>query len=122
MINGNALLDANGEAVVSVPGWFTAAADDFRYTLTPIGAPGPNLHIAAELANNTFKIAGGAANAKVSWQVSGVRIDPYAAAHPIQVEQNKSTGDAGKYLHAEELNQPASKQLETNLTKPYEKP
>lgn len=31
-----------GKASVEMPSWFDALNRDFRYQLTPIGAPGPN--------------------------------------------------------------------------------
>jgi hypothetical protein len=90
--NGNATLDGRGEAVVLLPAYFEALNRDFRYQLTPIDAPGPNLYIAEEISGNRFVIAGGTAGARVSWQVTGVRQDAYAEAHRIQVEQDKGTG------------------------------
>src|SRR4051812_19035516 len=66
--NGNVALDAKGEATVQMPDYFEALNQDFRYQLTAIGAPGPNLYIAGEIADNHFKIAGGSPNSKVSWQ------------------------------------------------------
>jgi hypothetical protein len=60
-------LDANGEAWVELPAWFEALNKDFRYQLTPIGAPGPNLYIAQEVQDNRFQIAGGTPGMKVSW-------------------------------------------------------
>lgn len=97
--NGNALLDANGEAVVELPDYFEALNKDFRYQLTAIGAPGPNLFIAEKITNDHFKIAGGQPGMEVSWQVTGIRKDPYAEAHRIQVEADKPAGERGKYLH-----------------------
>jgi len=97
--NGNALLDANGEAVVELPDYFEALNRDFRYQLTPVGAPGPNLYIAEKFTNNRFKIAGGQPGMEVSWQVTGIRKDPYAEANRIQVEVNKPPAERGKYLH-----------------------
>jgi hypothetical protein len=108
VINGNVTLDGGGEATVPLPAWFEAANGDFRYILTAVGAPGPDLYIAQELSGNQFKIAGGRAGAKVSWQVTGVRHDPYAAAHPIQPEQAKPAAEQGKYLYPTEYGQPAS--------------
>jgi hypothetical protein len=96
--NGNATLDADGRAVVALPEWFEALNRDFRYQLTPIGAPGPNLHVAKEIAGNRFEIAGGAPGARVSWQVTGVRQDPWAQAHRIEVESEKSLAERGTYL------------------------
>jgi hypothetical protein len=97
--NGNAVLDASGEAVVELPNWFEALNKDFRYQLTAIGAPGPNLYIAEEIHDNRFKIAGGVPGTKVSWQVTGVRKDAYAEQHRIPVEEAKPESERGTYLH-----------------------
>src|SRR6266478_5336898 len=56
---GNATLDASGSASVPLPGWFEVLNKDFRYQLTAIGAPGPNLYIAQEIQGGRFVIAGG---------------------------------------------------------------
>ena len=79
---------------------------DFRYQLTPIGAPGPNLHVAERVAGNCFKIAGGSAGMEVSWQVTGIRQDAYANAHRILVEEEKAKTEKGTYIHPELHNQP----------------
>jgi len=100
--NGNVVLDANGEAWVELPAYFEALNKDFRYQLTAIGAPGPNLHIAQEISGNRFKIAGGSPGMKVSWQVTGIRHDPFAEAHRIQVEVEKTGKERGKYIHPKE--------------------
>lgn len=110
--NGNVILDEKGEAWVELPAWFEALNRDFRYQLTPIGAPGPNLHIAEEVAANRFKIAGGTAGGKVSWQVTGIRQDPYAEANRIPVEETKPPKEQGTYLHPAAYGQPASKGLD----------
>jgi len=99
--NGNVVLDEAGEAWVELPDWFGALNKDFRYQLTPIGAPGPNLYVAEEIYNNRFKISGGNPGMKVSWQVTGVRQDAYAKANRIQVEEDKSPEQRGTYLHPE---------------------
>ena len=36
---------------------------------------------------------------KISWQVTGARQDAYAKAHPLQVEQDKTGEERGKYLN-----------------------
>jgi hypothetical protein len=104
--NGVAALDGKGEAVVELPEYFGALNRDFRYQLTSIGAPGPNLYIAEEVQNNQFKIAGGAPGAKVSWQVTGIRQDVWANAHRIPVEVEKDLQDRGHYLSPELYGQP----------------
>ncbi len=106
--NGNSVLDAKGEAMIELPDWFGALNRDFRYQLTAIGAAGPNLYIAEEISNNHFKIAGGSAGMKVSWQVTGIRQDAFANAHRIPVEEVKKSDERSKYLHPEVFNQPES--------------
>ncbi len=97
--NGNALLDENGEAVVEMPDWFEALNRDFRYQLTPVGAPGPGLYVAEEIKDRQFRIAGGVAGGKVSWQVTGIRHDRFADAHRIPVEEAKPDDQRGTFLH-----------------------
>jgi hypothetical protein len=93
--NGNVVLDGNGEAWVQLPDWFEALNRDYRYQLTCIGGFAP-VYIASEIADNRFQIGGGTPGLKVSWQVTGIRHDPYAEMHRIPVEQDKP--EAGTYL------------------------
>lgn len=104
--NGIAILDAHGEAIVQLPQWFGAINTDFRYQLTAVGAPMPNLYVAGEIRANRFKIAGGAAGGKVSWQVTGTRNDAWAAQHPFQAEQDKPVAERGTYLYPQGFSQP----------------
>ncbi|MCP4549795.1 MAG: hypothetical protein GY835_25350 [bacterium] len=106
--NGNIVLDFDGGARVDLPDWFEALNRDFRYQLTAIGAPGPNLYVAQEIEGNRFRIAGGEAGMKVSWQVTGVRHDPLAEAQRVQVEQDKSMAEVGRYLNPELYGLPES--------------
>ena len=100
--DGLVMLDEKGEAEVKLAEWFEPLNRDFRYQLTAIGAPGPNLYIAEEIKGNLFKIAGGQPGMKVSWQVTGIRHDAYAQAHPIMVEEEKTLAEKGSFLHPEE--------------------
>lgn len=95
--DGVVTLDANGKATVQLPDWFEALNEDFRYQLTCIGGYAP-VYIAEEVKNNQFKIAGGSTGLKVSWQVTGIRHDPYAEANRIVVEEPKAPEDQGRYL------------------------
>jgi hypothetical protein len=110
--NGNIALDRNGEAVVQLPDYFEVLNQDFRYQLTAIGAPGPDLYIAQEIKGNQFKIAGGAAGIKVSWQVTGIRKDPWAERHRIAVEQEKPERERGHYLYPELYDQAEERGVE----------
>jgi hypothetical protein len=87
--DGVVTLDEKGEALVVLPVWFEALNMDFRYQLTPLGASMPDLYVATGIEDNVFQIAGGVAGVQVSWQVTGIRHDPYAEAHRIQVELEK---------------------------------
>src|SRR5215217_4601284 len=126
--DGVVVLDDKGEAEIELPDWFGALNKDFRYQLTAIGAPGPNLYIAEEISDTTtttnygssssssnnnnnnnssrFKIAGGNSGMKVSWQVTGIRKDPWANANRIQVEEDKPAKERGYYLHPDLYGQP----------------
>lgn len=95
-------LDSNGEATIPLPDYFEALNKDFRYQYFPIGEAMPNLHVKEKVKNNQFVIAGGKPGGRVSWQVTGVRHDPYIEANPIQVEVEKGPGelvDKGECLH-----------------------
>ena len=118
--DGVVALDEKGEAEIEFPDWFDALNKDFRYQLTPIGAPGPNLYIAEEIPdgvtnysnsssnsnNSRFKVAGGTPGMKVSWQMTGIRKDPWANANRIKVEEEKPDKERGYYTHPELYGQP----------------
>ena len=105
--NGLVTLDARGEALVSLPAYFSVLnAGPFRYQLTAIGVPMPNLHIAQEIQDNAFRIAGGVPGKKVSWEVTAVRNDPYLRDHPVRAEVDKPAGERGTYLYPEGYGQP----------------
>ena len=99
--DGTVVLDASGESVVELPDWCEALNTDFRYQLTAIGAPGPNLYVADKVAGNRFRIAGGDPGMEVSWMLTGVRHDAHAQANGMSVEEWKGEDNRGKYLHPE---------------------
>ena len=99
--DGVVTLDDCGEALVQLPEWFETLNCDFCYQLTSIGDSNPNLYIAREISDNCFKIAGGKSRTKVSWQLTGIRQDSWAQAHPLIVEEEKSEDTRGYYLHPE---------------------
>jgi hypothetical protein len=108
LYTGNAVLDDNGEAVVTLPNWVDALNDDFRYQLTPIGGAAA-VYVAREVSQGSFTIAGGSPGLKVSWQLVGRRKDTWARAHPLVVEQEKPAQDKGLYRHPELMGQGADK-------------
>ena len=66
-------------------------------------------YVAEEIAGNQFKVGGGIAGRKVSWQVTGIRHDAFANANRIQVEELKPDAAVGTYLHPEAFGQPVEK-------------
>jgi len=109
---GNVTVDGSGVASVQLPEWFEALNGDYRYQLTAIGAAAPNLHIAQEVTNHQFSIAGGVPGMKVSWQVTGVRHDAFAQANPLVAEVEKTASERGFYLNPALYGQPEEKQIE----------
>ena len=104
--DGVVALDDNGERTVEVPSWVEALNSDFRYQLNSIGGPAPNLHVSQEISNSRFKIAGGTAGMKVSWQVTGIRRDAGAKRNPLAVEEDKPSNERGYHLHPDLYGQP----------------
>ena len=109
--DGVVRLDDAGEAVVELPDWFEALNGDFRYQLTPIGRPAPDLHIAEGISRNRFRISGGPPKTQVCWQVTGIREDPWARGNRVPVEQSKPRGEKGQYLHPQAHGKPRSKDV-----------
>jgi hypothetical protein len=103
--DGLVTLDGNGEAWVDLPEWFEALNKDFRYQLTCLGAFAP-VYIAQKISNHRFKISGGQPGMEISWQVTGIRHDPYAENNRIQVEAEKPAEERGKYLHPDAYHLP----------------
>jgi hypothetical protein len=111
MYSGNVVTDELGLATVKLPDWFQAENTDFRYQLTTIGRDA-HAWVAEEVASNQFKIATNATFVKVSWQITAVRQDAYAKAHPLLPEQEKPAAERGYYLHPELYGQPEERQIE----------
>ena len=111
LYDGIATLDGNGEAQVELPEWFTALNRDFRYQLTCIGGNAA-VFVAQEIEGNLFRIAGGSTGLKVSWQVTGIRQDPWANANPLTVEAEKPEDERGTFLHPELFDQPEEKSVQ----------
>lgn len=108
---GNVTTDSQGVATVQVPEWFEALNTDFRYQLTVIGQFAQAI-VGHKIENNRFEIRTSAPNVEVSWQVTGVRQDAYAKAHPLVVEEEKESRLRGFYIHPELYGAPEEKQIE----------
>ncbi len=111
--NGNIITDGNGEATVELPKWFKALNKDFRYQLTVIGEFAQAI-ISQKIINNNFKIKTDKPNVEVSWQITGIRHDPFANSNRIPVEEMKSAEERGKYLHPNVYGMPVTMGTEYN--------
>jgi hypothetical protein len=109
--SGNITTDNLGIAVVHLPDWFEAENTDFRYQLTVVGKFAQAI-ISQEITNHQFTISTNAAFTKVSWQVTGVRQDRFAKAHPLVVEREKVGVERGSYVNPELYGQPPEKQTQ----------
>ena len=96
--SGNVTTDDNGDAAVTLPDYFQALNKDLRYQLTVIGQFAQAI-VATEVQDNRFTIKTDKPKVKVSWQVTGVRQDPWAMANPVVVEADKADSDRGLFMH-----------------------
>ena len=108
LYNGNVTTDAAGDATVTMPDWFQALNQDFRYQLTVIGQFAQAV-VATEMQGNAFTIKTDKPHVKVSWMVTGIRHDAWANAHRIPVEEDKPAEEQGTYLHPQEWGQPENR-------------
>ncbi|MER5494020.1 hypothetical protein ACWD6I_02285 [Streptomyces sp. NPDC002454] len=106
LYSGIAVTDSEGVAVVVLPEYFAALNSDFRYQLTVMGGFA-QVTVSEEVSGNRFAIATDRPEVKVSWQVTGVRQDPFARAHPMVVEEEKPEEERGTYLHPEAWGKPS---------------
>jgi hypothetical protein len=101
--DGIATLDKNGEVTIQLPDYYDALNQNSTYQFFPMDQAMPDLYVKTEEANNQFTIAGGVPGGQISWQISGVRHDPYILANPIIVEVEKGPGqlvDKGFCIYA----------------------
>ncbi len=100
--DGTATLEASGNATIALPDYFQALNHEYRYQLTPIGAAMPGVHVARGVVENEFIVAGGVPNGRISWQITGIRKDPYILENPITVEVEKGIDTEvgpGAFMH-----------------------
>lgn len=133
--SGKVTLDEAGEAIVELPAYFARVNKDPRYTLTAVGAPMPMLHVAVEISDDaiavgekaapgdavpvcSFRIAGGAPGAKVSWRVEAVRNDLWMRHRAAPVEAEKEGRVKGTYQHPEFYGLPAERGINADLRSP----
>ncbi len=107
---GNIVTDELGLATVKLPEWFEAENSDFRYQLTVLDERFAQAVISKKIQNGQFTIHTNASNVEVSWQITAIRQDAYAKAHPLVVEQLKPASERNFYLHPELYGQSAERQ------------
>jgi hypothetical protein len=113
--NGNVTTDGSGHAVVTLPAYFEALNQDFRYQLTVIGTFAQAI-VSQKVQGNRFEIATSQPNVEVSWQVTGIRHDAFANANRIPTEVEKQGNERGHYLHPAAFNAPVSMGLMSTAT------
>jgi hypothetical protein len=91
--SGNVVTNGRGFAAVRLPAYFQALNRDFRYQLTIVGRSFAQALVWREIAHNRFTIRTSKPRVKVSWQLTGIRHDPYANAHRIAVVVPKTAAD-----------------------------
>lgn len=114
--SGNITTDENGKAVVELPEYIQSVNKDFRYNLTVIGTFAQAI-VGEEVQNDKFIILTDEPNVKVSWELTGVRNDPYMKENPFKTEVDKEGDEIGYYLAPELYNQPEEKGLENRERK-----
>jgi hypothetical protein len=108
--DGNVTTDAKGFAVVKLPAYFQALNRDFRYQLTSLSGL-QEVAVAKKISHNRFTIQSQKPHSEISWQVTGIRHDPYANAHRIRVVVPKQRAADGRYVHPELYGKPLSKSV-----------
>jgi len=108
--NGNVVTDDRGYAVVTLPEWFESLNREFRFQLTVVdeedGDTFVQVKVVRKIEGNEFAVRSSEPNVEVSWQVTGIRRDPWAESHRIPVEQDKPRHERGKYTHPALYGQP----------------
>jgi hypothetical protein len=108
--NGTITTDANGYATIDLPNYFEALNKDFRYQLTIVDENDSTWSFAKvvqKVHNNTFVIRTSTPDLEVSWQVTGIRKDPWAEQNRIPTSIDKEPENKGKLLHPEAYGKPA---------------
>lgn len=112
--NGNITTDDQGVAWITMPDYFEALNRDFRYQLTILDESDEGFSMAKiyrPMKDRKFAIRTSAPNVKVSWQVTGIRKDPWAEKNRIQVVEEKNRYEKGTYQSPEAYGLPAERGL-----------
>jgi hypothetical protein len=107
---GKITTDTEGNGVVELPTYCQELNDSFCYQLTVIGGFAQAV-VSEEIRDNRFSIATDRPEVTVSWQVTGVRKDPWAERNRLVVEEEKPDEERGKFLHPELYGEPVSRSI-----------
>jgi hypothetical protein len=108
---GRITTDREGSAVVELPAYFQELNDNFCYQLTVVGGFAQAV-VSEEVRDNRFSIATDRPEVMVSWQVSGIRKDPWADQNRLVVEEDKSERERGRFLHPEVYGEPVTRSVD----------
>jgi hypothetical protein len=124
--NGNVTTDADGYATVQLPEWFEALNRDFRYQLTVLddgdSAVFVQVKVVKKVEENRFTIRTSMPRTEVSWQITGIRHDPFAEKRRPPVEEPKPEAWRGKYLNPEEWGVPRERGIHYTQPRPPAEP
>jgi hypothetical protein len=106
--NGNITTDVSGIATIQLPAYFSALNKDFKYQISAIKSFS-GVMVYEEIKGNSFIVKSELPNTTISWQVTGVRQDPYANKNRVIPEVEKEEFAKGKYLYPKAYNMPKEK-------------
>lgn len=115
--DGIVATDDSGYAAVELPDWFGALNRDYRYQLTVLGGFAQAV-VVDEIRDNRFVIMTDKPHTRVSWQVTGIRQDPFANANRIQVEVDKRSEERGLFVHPDAFGKLAELGIDYNTHQP----
>ncbi len=115
--NADPVADDNGYATVVLPDWFGALNRYFRYQLTVIGGFAQAV-VVDEILDNRFVIMTDKPHTRASWQVTGIRQDPFANTNRIQIEVDKRSEERGLFVHPDAFRKPAEQGIDFNSHQP----
>ncbi|MBP7936359.1 MAG: hypothetical protein KA354_17095 [Phycisphaerae bacterium] len=116
--NGDAPITGSCDLTFTL--WDTAGSGSPSTGGNPIGYLGSNAMTFRVNGSERIRIASDGSlgvgisspNTKVSWQVNGIRQDPWANANRIPADEAKPADERGAYMHPEAYGQPESKGIE----------
>lgn len=108
--DGTITTDSQGFATVTMPSWFEALNEDFRYQLTVIDDENSEDFVLAKVVKRLhlgkFTIRTSKPSTTISWQITGRRHDPVSNFYPLEVEREKTPLERGKLFFPEAYGKP----------------